>query len=191
MEVDTEVESHKKLDQRKREPWIWMKGLWRARRKDGSRKLSRCRMICCWSMRRCRKHQRNYPVRDVKIIFHHEVHGLEIQISSTSADNTNVWVVISKSSHRYVDELRYKDPENSHEEADYECMQHTDQDPPIFNWKCQTITFRLMNGNGKTSVPMNSVTNTRENLRSRNLSVNWYDMKIVETERQMVQFIGH
>ena len=68
-------------------------------------------------------------------------------------------------------------------------MQDTDQEQPIFNWKCQTITFRFMNGNGKTSVPMNSVTNTRGNLRSRNLSVYWYDMKIVETERQMGQTI--
>ena len=43
--------------------------------------------------------------------------------------------------------------------------------PP--NWKCQTITFRFLNGNGKTSLPMNAVTDTRGNLRSRNLSVNW------------------
>ena len=123
-----------------------MKGSWRARRKDGSKncRLSRCGMICCWSVRRCRQHGRNYPVRDIKIICHHEVHGLEIQISSTSADNTNVWVVISRGSHRYVDD---KDPENSHEEADHECMPDTDQEQPIFNWKCRTITFRFMEGN--------------------------------------------
>ena len=61
----------------------------------------------------------------------------------------------------------------------------------LFNWKCQTITFRFMNGNGKTSWPMNSVTDTRGNLRSRNLSVNWYDMKIIETQKQMEQNNGN
>ena len=60
----------------------------------------------------------------------------------------------------------------------------------LFNWKCQTITFQTMNGNGKTSLPMSSATDTSGNLRSRKLSVNWYDMKIAETEKQMEQFIG-
>ena len=50
----------------------------------------------------------------VKIIRHPEVHpGLEIQIPSTSRDETNVWVVTSRGPNRYVDELRYRDPENS------------------------------------------------------------------------------
>ena len=61
----------------------------------------------------------------------------------------------------------------------------------LINWKCETITFRFLNGEGKTSVTMNSVTDARWNLRSRNLSVYWYDMKIIETEKQMEQFIGN
>ena len=32
-----------------------------------------------------------------------------------------------------MDELRYRDPENSFEEADYECMQDTDQEQSIIN----------------------------------------------------------
>ena len=40
------------------------------------------------------------PVFDVKVTCHHDVHGLEIQISSTSGDNTKVWVVISRDSNR-------------------------------------------------------------------------------------------
>ena len=33
----------------------------------------------------------------------------------------------------------------------------------LFNWICQTITFRFLTRNGKTSLPMNSVTDTRGN----------------------------
>ena len=33
-----------------------------------------------------------------------------------------------------------------------------------FNWKCQTITFRILNGSGKTLLPMNPNTDTRSNL---------------------------
>ena len=38
---------------------------------------------------------------------------------------------------------------------------------------------------------MNSVMDTRVKPKSRNLSVNWFDMSIHERERQMVQFIGN
>ena len=62
-----------------------------------------------------------------KIICHNGRHGIEIQIPSSSGENTNVWVAISRGPNRYVDELRYRDPEHSLEEADYECMQDTDQ----------------------------------------------------------------
>ena len=39
-------------------------------------------------------------------------------------------MVISKSPHRYVYEFQYRDPEKSLAEADYECMQDTDQEQP-------------------------------------------------------------
>ena len=35
--------------------------------------------------------------------------GIEIQILSTAGDNTKVWVVISRSRNRYVDELRHRE----------------------------------------------------------------------------------
>ena len=93
-------------------------------------------------------------VLDVKLICHPEVrHGLEIQISSTSGDTTNVRVVIPRGPNRYVDELRYRDPQNSLGKVDHECISG--------------------------------------NLRSRKLSVNWYDIKIAETEKQMDQLIGN
>ena len=67
----------------------------------------------------------------VDIICHPEVHpGLGIQVTTTLGDNTNVWTVISRGPNRYdryVDELRYRDPENSSGTADHECMQDTDQ----------------------------------------------------------------
>ena len=49
---------------------------------------------------------------DAKVICHHNVHGIEIQIPSTFGDQTKVWVVISRSRDRYVDELRYGETEN-------------------------------------------------------------------------------
>ena len=38
------------------------------------------------------------PVLDVKIFCHLDKFGMEIQIPSTSGDNTNVWMVISRGS---------------------------------------------------------------------------------------------
>ena len=61
------------------------------------------------------------PVLDVKIICHHDVYGIEIQIASTSGDNIKVWV-ISRSSNRHVDELRYRESENHPEEVAQECI---------------------------------------------------------------------
>ena len=49
------------------------------------------------------------PVLDVKFICHHNVDRIEIQISSTSGDKIKVWVVISRSSNRYVDEWRHRE----------------------------------------------------------------------------------
>ena len=87
-----------------------------------------------------------------------------------------------------MDELRYRDPEISPEEADYECMQDRDQEQPVIQLEISDDHFPIHERNGKTSLPKYSLTNT---LGSRNLSVNWYDMTIVETERQMEQFIGN
>ena len=67
------------------------------------------------------------PVLDVRVICHHNVYGIEIQIPSTCGDNTNVWVVMSRSSNRYVDELRYRESENLLEKVAQEYMQDHDQ----------------------------------------------------------------
>ena len=53
------------------------------------------------------------PVLEVKTFCHLDFNRIEIQVSSTSGYNTNVWVVISRDSNRFVDELRCKDPEYS------------------------------------------------------------------------------
>ena len=50
---------------------------------------------------------------------------------------------------------------------------------------------RILKCGGRTCPPMNSVADTAEKPKSRNLSVNWYDMNIREKERQMEQFIGN
>ena len=56
---------------------------------------------------------------EVKTFCRLHKHGIAIQITSTSGDNTNVWVVISRGSNRYVDELRWKHARNWCRTADY------------------------------------------------------------------------
>ena len=70
------------------------------------------------------------PVGDVKVTCLHGRHGIEIQIPLTSGDTNKVWVVMSRGPNRCVEELRHRDPDNSPEEADYECMQDTGQEQP-------------------------------------------------------------
>ena len=73
-------------------------------------------------------------VLDVKVICH-LVHGIGIQIPSTSGDKTKVWVVISRSSIRFVDELRHRVSENLPEEVAQECMQDKEQSQNLpVNW---------------------------------------------------------
>ena len=72
------------------------------------------------------------PVLEVKTFCHLDKHGIDNQIHCTSGDKTNVWVVMCRGANRYVDELRYKDPEPSPknlEEVDYGGMQeiHAEQ----------------------------------------------------------------
>ena len=54
-----------------------------------------------------------------------------------SGDNANVWVVISTGPNRCADELRHRESENIPEEADYECIQDTDQEQPTFQLESQ------------------------------------------------------
>ena len=63
------------------------------------------------------------PDLEVKVVCHHSVYGINIQIPSSSGDNTNVWVVISRSSIRSVDELRYRESQNLLGEVAQECIQ--------------------------------------------------------------------
>ena len=55
----------------------------------------------------------------------------------------------------------------------------------------QMTTFLFIKEFGRTCQPMNTVADTTGKPKSRNLSVNWYDMRIREKERQMEQFIGN
>ena len=60
----------------------------------------------------------------------------------------------------------------------------------VFKAESQTQK-RILKCGGRTCPPMNSVADTAGKPKSRNLSVNWYDMNIREKERQMEQFIGN
>ena len=82
-------------------------------------------------------------VLDIKIICHHNVCGIEIQIPSKSADYTKVWVVISRrSSNRYVDELRHRESENLPEEVAQECVQDQDEQHSLGEWSEDRIPIR-------------------------------------------------
>ena len=109
---------------------------------------------------------------DVKVICHHKVHGIDIQIPSTSGDKTKVWVVVSRSSNWYVDELRYRKTENLPEEVAQECMQDQERES-IPKVKVQKPIFLFIKKFGSRCAIMNSVTETSGKPKSRNLSVNW------------------
>ena len=128
-------------------------------------------------------------VLDVKVICHHNVHGIEIQVPSTSGDKTNVWFVMSRSSNRDVDELRQRESENLREEVAQECVHY--QAKEYCKGKSQKTVFLFMKEFGRTCLPMNTSTDTSGKPKSRNLSVNWYDMSIREKGRQVGQFIGN
>ena len=129
------------------------------------------------------------PVLEVKTLCHLHVHGIEIQISSTSGDNTNVWVVISRGSNRYVDELRCKDPEyspGSFEEADYGSMQETDAEQPTIQPRPQSnssVDFIPTKERNWEDITANEYCHKYEwDTISQILFANWYDTKITMTE---------
>ena len=119
----------------------------------------------------------------VNTICHLEVHGIEILITSTSGDNTNYWVVISRGPNHHVDELRYNYPDASpasFEEADYGSIEETQAEQPTTQSKSQCnqsedhIPFLFTKGSGLTSLPMNTATNTTRKPASQNLLSDWY-----------------
>ena len=80
------------------------------------------------------------PVLEVKTTFHLDVYGIEILITSTSRNNTNSGVVISRGPNRYVDELRYTDPDyspESLEETDYGSIEGTHAQQPTTQSRSQ------------------------------------------------------
>ena len=126
-------------------------------------------------------------VLDVKVICHHNVYWIEIQIPSTVGDRTNVWVVISRSRNLDVDELRYRETEK-HSWRSCSGMFAKNKRKNIPNVEGQKTTFLFF----KEVQSMNTVADTLGKPKSRNLSVKWYDiMSIREIDRQMGQSIGN
>ena len=108
---------------------------------------------------------------------------------TTSGENTNVWVVIHPGPNRYVDELRYKDPEYSPRTSKkliMEACRKLMRNNRLFNRDLNAVhsmtTFRLTKENGKTSLPMRTATNMSWDTISQNLLENWYVPKIAVTE---------
>ena len=79
-------------------------------------------------------------VLEVEIICHLDVYGVEVLIPSTSGNNTNFGVEISRGPLRYVDKLRYNDPDyspESFEEADCECIEEIHAEQPTTQARSQ------------------------------------------------------
>ena len=55
------------------------------------------------------------PVLQVRTTCYLDIYGIELQFPSTSGDDSKSWVVISRGANRYVEELRYNDPDYSPE----------------------------------------------------------------------------
>ena len=100
-----------------------------------------------------------------------------------NSDANTVWVVISRGVQvgTWMSYAR-ENQESYSEEADYECMQDTDQYQSTVQLEMLEDHI-YMNGNGKTALPMNSVIDTSGNLRSRHFSANSDDMKISRDRR--------
>ena len=135
------------------------------------------------------------PGLEIKILYHTDVYGIEIQITSKSGDNINVWVVISRGSNRYVDELRYNDPEyapESIQEPAYVSMQETDAEQSTIQSGPQCSLFDEHFHHNERKL---------EDLTANEFS-HKYELgyhiskfvgklaKIAMTDKQMVQFIG-
>ena len=118
------------------------------------------------------------PVRDVKVICHHGRHGIEIEIPSTSGDNTNVWVVTPRCPNCCVDVSRYRDPEHSPEEAGHECMQDTDQEQPSIQFEMSDDHIPIHERKWKDIIANEFCQRYTWESQSRKLLVNEYDVKV-------------
>ena len=131
------------------------------------------------------------PVLGVKTFCYLGKHGIEIQVPSTSGDNTNVWVVICRGPNRH--ELRYNLLPNDLKQLGYGSKKLMQNNRPFdrdFNAVHLMTTFLCLKETGKTSQRMSTATNTIWDIRSRNLLGNLYVIKAAVTEKQMEQFIG-
>ena len=101
---------------------------------------------------------------------------------STSGDNTNVWAVISRGPNRTVDEIRCRDREIVLAEADYEGMRDTNQGQPIVQLEMSDDHIPIPARKWQDIIA-NEFSHKYTNLRSRKLSVKWYDMKNFSRQR--------
>ena len=92
-----------------------------------------------------------------------------------------------------MDALRYRDPENSLGKADHECMQDTDQEQPNIQLETSHDYIPIHERNWKDIIADEfSHRHKGESQISKVVSkLDWFDMKIAETEKQMEQFIGN
>ena len=69
-----------------------------------------------------------------------DIYGIEILKPSTSGNNTNPWFVTTRGASRYVDELRYNDPDYSPENfevANYGSIEETHGEQPTIQSRSQ------------------------------------------------------
>ena len=92
-----------------------------------------------------------------------------------------------------MDESRYRDPEHFLEEADYEGMQDTDQEQPIIQLEMSDDHIPIHERKWKDIIANEfSFRYTWESQIAKFVSkLIRHDNCIVETERQMGQFIGN
>ena len=119
--------------------------------------MQRVRITSCSSRFRSQvsklRHIAIDSVLEVNTCCHLDVHGIVIQISSSSGPNTNTCVIRGQKS--YVEELRYHDTDyspRSLEEVDSEDIQETDAEQPTIPSTLQCCLsedpYFLAKGNG-------------------------------------------
>ena len=73
-------------------------------------------------------HTKVGPVLQVKTTCRLDIYGIEIQVPLTSGDGPTSWVIISRGSNRYMEDIQYNDPDNSPES--HELANHTSVGKP-------------------------------------------------------------
>ena len=148
------------------------------------------------------------PVLQVQTTCRLDIYGVETQVPSRSGDGSASWVIISRGSNRYVEELQYNGPDyspESRELANYtsvgkphailasteELVRHSREHNRIWWATIPKILLQLTKGRGMIFLPMMMSEERLWSVESLNSLWSWHDILTWKIEKLMVQFNGN